>query len=87
MEKKKEIRFFAEKIKPLVREGSDTSSNNILDVIDFIKRTEPDKQLKLYDGRNANFDNLAKELNEDLSQTIVYIGESSWTIIRMEREI
>lgn len=88
MLEKKEVRFFAIKNRPLVREEAlDTSSNNILEIIAFIKKTDPDQPLKLFDGSIVNYINLSKELNEDLSQTILYHGDSSWILTRMEREI
>lgn len=82
-----ETRFFAEKIKPLVRQNSDTSSKNILDIIDFIKRTAPNQPLTFSNGRTADYDNVLKELSESLSQTILHHGDDKWIITRMDKEM
>ena len=77
------MKFFAEMIEPKVRYGTDTSSSNILDIFDFIKKTDPEIPLTLPDGRGANYDNGLKELKEPLSSTILYHGQNKWIVTSM----
>lgn len=77
------MRYFAEMIKPKTRYGTDTSSSNILDIIEFIKKSDPEIPLTLSDGRCANYDNILKEVNEPLSSTILYHGQDEWIVTSM----
>jgi hypothetical protein len=77
------MKYFAEMIEPKVRYGTDTSSSNILDILDYIKRTDPEVRLTLSDGRGANHDNVLKELKEPLTSTILYHGQNRWIVTSM----
>ena len=77
------MKFYSSKEKSNDRHSGNTSSNNILDVIDFIKKSDITKPLKFSDGTFANYDSILKRLGDPPASVSVFQGDDHWTITTM----